>query len=297
MIEAARKYGRILQIGHQGRSIHHRVRAIELLRQGAIGKLYLAKGICFKRRRSIGKEPNTDVPPGIDYNTWVGPAPMRPFNANRFHYNWHWFWDTGNGDIGNQGVHEVDFARWGLGKNTHPKRIYSTGGKFVYDDDQETPNTQIAVFEYDDCQLHFEVRGLNTGGEASIQWDGSNYIGNQFFGSAGYMSMDANGFQIYLGDKRELSQEMKASEPRIWDTTPHVLNFLAAVRSRKHSDLACDVETAHLSSALCHLANISYRTGRKLAFQPETETIEGDGEASRLLAREYRAPFVVPGQV
>jgi hypothetical protein len=111
------------------------------------------------------------------------------------------------------------------------------------------------------------------------------------------MSMDANGFQIYLGDKRELTQEMKASEPRIWDTTPHVLNFLAAVRSRKHPDLACDVETAHLSSALCHLANISYRTGRKLSFQPETESIEGDAEASRLLTREYRAPFVVPDRV
>jgi hypothetical protein len=191
----------------------------------------------------------------------------------------------------------MDFARWGLGKTTHPKRIYSTGGKFVYDDDQETPNTQIAVFEYDDCQLQFEVRGLNTGGEASIQWDGSNFIGNEFFGSDGYLSMDANGFQIYLGDKRELSQEARAGEPRIWDTTPHVANFLAAVKSRKHGDLACDVETGHLSSSLCHLANISYRTGRKIAFHPDNETIAGDAEASRLLTRDDRQPFVVPANV
>jgi predicted dehydrogenase len=162
MIEAARKYQRIVQVGMQSRDIAHKRRAIELLRQGAIGKLYMAKGLCYKRRRSIGRQPDGPVPPGVDYDLWLGPAPWRPFNPNRFHYNWHWFWDTGNGDIGNQGVHEMDIARWGLGKQTLPTVVHSTGGKFVYDDDQETPNTQIAEFDYGDCLLVFEVRGLLT---------------------------------------------------------------------------------------------------------------------------------------
>jgi predicted dehydrogenase len=297
MVEAARKYQRIVQVGQQSRTTQHKMRAMQLLREGAIGKVYLAKGLCFKRRKSIGKEADAPVPPGIDYSTWLGPAPMRPFNPNRFHYNWHWFWDTGNGDIGNQGVHEMDIARWGLNKTTHPKRIESSGGKFVYDDDQETPNTQLATFEYDDCQLVFEVRGLLTGGETSIHYDGTNFIGNIFFGSDGFMSIDAYGFQIYLGEKRELAQEMKPSEPRIWDTTPHMANFLQAVKSRKHTDLTCDIEQGHLSASLCHLANISYRVGRKLAFDPAAERFTGDDEANKLLTRNYRDPFVVPSTV
>jgi predicted dehydrogenase len=136
MVEAARKYSRVMQVGMQSRSIQHKRRAMDLLRQGVIGKIYMAKGICYKRRPSIGKKPDGPVPPGVNYDLWLGPAPMRPFNENRFHYNWHWFWDTGNGDIGNQGVHEMDIARWGLDKSTLPKVVHSSGWKFVYDDDQ-----------------------------------------------------------------------------------------------------------------------------------------------------------------
>jgi predicted dehydrogenase len=297
IVEASRKYARIVQVGMQSHSIEHKRRAIQLLHEGVIGKIYLAKGLCFKRRKSIGKSPDGPVPPGVDYNTWLGPAPMRPFNANRFHYNWHWFWDTGNGDIGNQGVHEMDICRWGLGKMTLPKKVYSSGGKFVYDDDQETPNTQMATFEYDDCQIVFEVRGILTGGEASIPYDGSNFIGNIFLGSEGYMSLDSTGFQVYLGEKRELAQSMKATEPRIWDTAPHVNNFLQAVRSRKQTDLTCDIEEGHLAAALCHMANTSYRTGRKLAFDPAAENYGSDYEANLHLARNYRTPFVVPDKV
>ena len=298
MVEAARKYHRIVQVGMQSRSIEHKKRAIQLLREGVIGKVYMAKGLCFKRRKSIGKKPDGPVPPGVNYDIWLGPAPMRPFNENRFHYNWHWFWDTGNGDIGNQGVHEMDIARWGLGEQGFPKKVTSTGGKFAYDDDQETPNTQMSVFEYDSgAQLVFEVRGLLTGGESSIAWDGSNFIGNLFFGSEGYLSVDSNGFQVYLGEKRELSQQSKPSEPRIWDTTPHMANFLAAVRSRKPSDLNCEIEEGHQSAALCHLANISYRVGRKLTVAAGTENFGTDYEANRLLSRDYRAPYVVPETV
>ncbi len=297
MVEAARKYGRIVQTGMQSRSIIHKQRAIELLRQGVIGRIYMAKGLCYKRRKSIGKGADGPVPAGVDYNLWLGPAPMRPFNAVRFHYNWHWFWDTGNGDIGNQGVHEMDIARWGLNKKTLPRKVHSTGGKFGYDDDQETPNTQLATFEYDDCVLVFEVRGLLSGGESSIHWDGSNFIGNLFFGTEGFLSVDVNGFQVYLGEERKLAREMSFQEPRAWDTTPHMANFLQAMRTRRHTDLTCDIEEGHLSAALCHMANVSYRTGRKLTFDPAAEKFSGDAEANRHLSRVYRAPFVVPEKV
>ncbi len=297
MVEAARKYSRVMQVGMQSRSIQHKRRAMDLLRQGVIGKIYMAKGICYKRRPSIGKKPDGPVPPGVNYDLWLGPAPMRPFNENRFHYNWHWFWDTGNGDIGNQGVHEMDIARWGLNKSTLPKVVHSSGGKLVYDDDQETPNTQLSVFEWDDCQLHFEVRGLLTGGESSIAYDGRNFIGDMFFGSDGYMSVDQRGFQVYLGDGRELTERMDYAEPRIWDTAPHIGNFIEAVKSRNATDLHADILEGHLSASLCHMANISYRTGRKLTFDPVSEMFVNNPEANGLVKRKYREPYVVPAQV
>ncbi len=142
MVEVARKTGRMVQVGSQGRSTPHKIQAMKLLREGVIGKLYMAKGLCFKRRKSIGKTPPEPVPAGIDWDLFLGPAPMRPFTRNRYKYNWHWFWDTGNGDIGNQGVHEMDLCRWGLGEVGMPRWAFSSGGKYIYDDDQETPNTQ-----------------------------------------------------------------------------------------------------------------------------------------------------------
>ncbi len=299
MVDAARKYKRIVQVGHQSRTIEHKIRAMTLLREGVIGKVYLAKGLCFKRRVTIGRKPDGPVPAGVDYNQWLGPAPDRPFNPNRFHYNWHWFWDYGNGDIGNQGVHEMDIARWGLGKDTLPKTVYASGGKFVYDDDQETPNTLTATFDYGDAQLVFEVRGLITGIEADIgpEPGSMNSIGNIFFGSEGYMTVDVLGFRTFLGEKRTPGPAMKYAEPRQWDTSPHMENFLKAVRSRQARDLTCGIETGHLSAALCHLANISYRTGRKLAFDASRENFGPDREANALLTRPYRAGFVVPEKV
>lgn len=297
MVEAARKYNRIVQSGMQCRSIQHRRRAIERLHEGVIGKLYMAKGLCFKRRLSIGRKPDGPVPAGVDYDLWLGPAAFRPFNPNRFHYNWHWFWATGNGDIGNQGPHQMDLARWGLGNTTLPKRVVSTGAKFIHDDDQQTPNTQTAIFEYEDRHIVFEIRGLLTGGESSIAFDGGNYIGNLFFGSEGFMSLDAGGYQIYLGEKRELAESMKRVELSPDDPAPHVANFLDAVRSRRPDRLAAPIEEGHLSAALCHLANISYRTGRKLEFDTAAEHFSADTEANALLSRKYRPPFVVPARV
>jgi predicted dehydrogenase len=294
MVEAARKYGRIVQAGMQSRSIAHKRRAIERLREGAIGRVYMARGICFKRRTSIGRGPDGPVPKGVEYDLWLGPAPQRPFNPNRFHYNWHWYWDYGNGDIGNQGVHEMDIARWGLNVEGLPTRVFSDGGKYVYDDDQETPNTQHASFAYGGLRLVFEVRGLLSNGEGSIEFDGSNYIGNIFYGSEGFLCVDSKGYQIYLGDKAVKSEEMKAQEPRIWDTSPHFANFAAAVRSRKHTDLNADILEGHLSAGLCHLANVSYRVGRSLRFDRAAETFGKEADANALLTRNYRAPYTIP---
>ena len=299
MVEAARKYKRIVQVGHQSRSMQHKIRAIELLREGVIGKLYMARGLCFKRRKSIGAKATGLVPPDVNYDIWLGPSQELGFKENRFHYNWHWYWDFGNGDIGNQGVHEMDVARWGLGKEELPPAVYSSGGHYIYPDDQQTPNTQTAVFEYPDSQIVFEVRGLVTGGEADMQGSPTNrnVVGNLFFGADGYMTVNHDGFATYLGEEREPGPAMSSTWGPGLDSAPHFTNFLDAVKSRKHTDLHCDVEVGHRSAALCHLANISYRTNRKLKFDSRTERFQGDDEANKLLKRDYREPFVVPESV
>lgn len=297
-VEAALKYNRIVQCGMQARSLGHYRRAIELLHQNTIGKVHTAKGLCYKRRLSIGRKPDGPTPPGVDYDLWLGPAPKRAFNANRFHYNWHWFWDTGNGDIGNQGVHEMDIARWGLGNSGPSKRIASTGGKFVYDDDQETPNTQLSTFNYGDREQVFEVRGLITGPEGNMTLEeNKNYIGVIFFGTEGYLTVDSNGFQVFMGEKRERTLQVPHMEQEVWSTRPHVENFLKAVHSRRREDLHCDILEGHLSAAMCHTANTSYRLGRYLSFDPAAENYGSDKEANQFLSRQYRAPFVVPAKV
>ena len=294
MEAAARKYKRIVQIGMQGRSLAHKQRAMDLLHSGAIGQVYMARGICFKRRPSIGHTPAEPVPPGLDWDLFLGPAPMREYTKNRYQYNWHWFWDTGNGDIGNQGIHEMDLARRGLGRDL-PKGVVSTGGKYIYEDDQETPNTQIATFDYGDAELVFEVRGLNTGGEPGIPASGPNFVGVTFFGSKGFMPVDEHGFQIFLGDKREPGESMKHAESEIDDTIPHMANFLKAVKSRNPADLTADVSVGVTSAALVHMANISYRLGRKLNYDSASGAFAGDAEANAMMTRPvYRSPYVVP---
>jgi predicted dehydrogenase len=287
MVAAARKYRRIVQVGTQSRSQGHKIEAVRRLREGAIGKVYLVKGVCFKRRPSIGRTPEAAVPPGLDWDLFLGPAPVRAFTANRFKYNWHWFWDTGNGDIANQGAHEMDIARWGLGRDGYPQSVFSTGGKFAYDDDQETPNTQVAALDYGDAQILFEVRGLPAVPEENVR------IGNLFYGSEGLMALDVYGFRIYRGDGNHKILDEKYREPKPWATGPHVENFLRAVRSRNPADLTAPVETGVLSANLSHLANISYRTGRKLSIDSPLG-IAGDAGAQHLLRREYRKPYVVP---
>jgi predicted dehydrogenase len=298
MVAAARKYNRIVQIGSQSRSMEHKIRAVKLLQDGVIGKVYLAKGLCFKTRKSIGHKDDSPVPPGVDWDKFLGPAPMRPFNELRFAYNWHWFWDTGNGDIGNQGIHQMDVARWGLGVEL-PNSVSSTGGKYVFIDDQETPNTQIATFDYGDKELMFEVRGLPTGSEGNLPIRGGNSISNLFYGADGWMAMDDNGFQVYKGyeNQKTMDEKNQDREAHKEETGVHMSNFLTAVKSRDIKDLHADVRIGATSADLVHLANISYRLKRELKFDPKTLKFVDSKEANAMLTRDYRAPYVVPKNV
>jgi predicted dehydrogenase len=285
MVEAARHYGRIVQTGTQCRSHKGIQDAVEFLRSGKLGPIYMAKGLCYKPRGSIGHQNDAPVPRGLDYDIWLGPAPKRPFNPNRFHYNWHWFWDYGNGDLGNQGIHQMDLARWGLGKAELPKAVVASGGRFGYSDDGQTPNTLHVSFEFDDCELQFEVRGLITNDEAKVK------IGDIFYGTQGILAITSyESWQTFFGPKLERG-------PAGSGGGDHFANFVKAVRARDPKILNADIEQGHLSSAYCHLGNIAYRLGRKLHINPSTESFVSDVEADTMLTREYRAPFVVPAKV
>lgn len=309
LLSTARSTGRMLQIGSQHRSTPYKMRAIEALQGGLIGDLYQAKGLCYKRRKSIGHKEDEPTPPGLNWEKFLGPAPLRPFNELRFAYNWHWFWDTGNGDIGNQGVHELGIARWAMGDPQWPKTAYAHGGKFIYDDDQETPNTLTADFDFGGRELVFEVRGLMTGAEGAIPPPRRRrgqpapppsdveplnvMVGNLFYGTEGWAAMTNSGFQAFKGDSNELLMEEKPDRGRENDPVRlHMQNFLDACRSRRHQDLNDEIAIAHPSAAMCHLANISYRVGRRLTLE-DGPTFAGDDEANALLTRNYRKPYVV----
>jgi predicted dehydrogenase len=311
LVRAAEKYNRIVQHGTQIRSAPSIQEAIKRLHEGAIGEVYLARGLCFKLRDTIGHAPEESVPAGVHYDLWTGPAALKPFTRNRFHYNWHWSWDTGNGDLGNQGVHQMDVARWGLGLK-FPDRISAVGGHFIFDDDQQTPNTLNCAFEFElpagkRKMLEFEVRHGITNNEAGIGrgdlvaskhrfFGHHNTIGNIFYGSDGYLvtgDEDALSYETFLGKGEK-------SGPHGHGGGDHFANFIDCVRSRKKEDLNAPIEEGHISSALVHLANASYRLGRALRFDPDKEQVIADDEANRLLCdadRGYRAPFAVPEEV
>ena len=304
MVEAARKYNRIVQHGTQARSNGVMQEGMQKLREGIIGELYMARGMAYKWRTSIGRIKEEPVPPGVHYDLWVGPAPMKPFARQRFHYHWHFLWDYGCGEIGNQGVHQLDIMRWGLGLNTHPSRIQSMGGVYVHKDDQQTPNTQVASYEYAgrNLLLQFDVRHWMTNHEAGIgdvypTRGADNTVGVIFYGSDGYMVMPGyTSYYTFFGQKGTPGPKKEdTGDPGA--NLDHFANFVRAVRSRRASDLSADIGEGHLSAALAHLANIAYRTRRTVNFDPATETFPGDEEAGRLLTRSYRAPYVVPERV
>ena len=329
--EARAKYDRVCQAGLQSRSNTAYCQAIQYVHDGKIGKVTLARGLCYKRRKSIGHLPDGPVPPGVDYDLWLGPAPKRPFNANRFHYNWHWNWDYGDGDIANQGVHQMDVARWALQKQL-PPNVVSFGGRFGYEDDGQTPNTQVAFFDYGDAHLLFEVRGLETQPVQELS------VGTIVYGTDGFVAIANEDIDhaVAFDPKGGIVQRFKGRGN-------HFNNFITAVLSGKQSDLHCPIIEGHFSSAMCHMANISYRIvqprslwadkdaegdfqqigvrgafdlfqqhlsenglklkevayrrGPRLSFDVASERFPSDDRANALLTREYRPPFQVPQHV
>ncbi|MEX2568218.1 MAG: Gfo/Idh/MocA family oxidoreductase [Cyclobacteriaceae bacterium] len=305
LVEAADKYKNIIvQDGAEQRSNPCAKSMAKFLQKGGLGEVYMGKGICYKWRDTIGKTENSPVPEGVDYDLWLGPAPKRPFSENRFHYNWHWNWDYGNGDMGNQGVHEMDIARWGLGV-TLPTKISSIGGHFMFDDDQETPNDLISVFEFPNPRgggdkkkiLQFEVRHWITNPEiimGKTQNDNDGYmisadntVGNLFFGSEGYMAKDVKNWITFMGKKREPGEKGSG-------LGNHYENFIKAIRSNDQQLANGDIREGFYSCALIHLGNISYRLGRSLEFDPEKMEFINDREANSMLIGHYRPPFTIP---
>jgi len=285
LVEAAKKHNRVVQHGTQRRSEETWLRAIRAMREGIIGEIYMARALCFKNRNAIGPQ-DTPKPDNFDWNLWQGPADEKPFSDLYVHYNWHWFWNYGNGDIGNQGVHQMDVATWGLNKGL-PVKVESSGGRFTYKDGAETPNTQTASFTYEDgSMLVFEVRGRCTNSE------GGTKIGNLFYGSEGYFveGSDDNSMKFYDTKDKEIPiPNFEKSNSIGW-----MANFFRAVRSRKEEDNFAPPLAGHIASAHCHLANCAYRMGHTLQFDPKAEQFVNDNDANTLLTRPYRDPFVVP---
>jgi predicted dehydrogenase len=336
LVNAARQLNRIVQAGTQSRSSDAVREGIRWVREGNIGKIKCARGLCYKRRPSIGRvEGPQPIPPSIDYDLWCGPAPKEPLMRKKLHYDWHWVWPTGNGDLGNQGIHEMDMARWVLGEPAISPRILSIGGRLGYEDDGTTPNTLIVLHDYPTAPLIFEVRGLPAGAEAK---DMDKYhdvsIGVVTECEGGFMTIGGKaGVQVF--DKQgKLIKSFKGGKD-------HFANFIDAVRSRKQGDLNADILEGHLSSALCHTGNISYQLGKTqspeetrdaakcnkdlaealgrmeehlaannvelkktpatvgavLTMDPQKERFVGNSAADRMLTQEYRKPFVVPEKV
>ncbi|MCL4794026.1 MAG: Gfo/Idh/MocA family oxidoreductase [Bryobacteraceae bacterium] len=283
VIDAARRNNRIVQLGTQSRSRASTIRAIEYCRSGKIGKVLMAKAWNIQLRDHIGHKEDGPVPPGVDYETWLGPAPWIPFNENRFHYRWHWHWHFGTGDAGNDGAHQIDIARWALGVG-YPSRASGMGGKFFFDDDQQTPDTMNVTFEYPGKALIWEMRIWNPYGMNDIQ----NGVG--VYGTEGMVHIGQYarrwGFKVF--DKAGKMVHHDNTD----DGEGHQQNFIDCVRSRKLPN--ADIASAHLSIVHCHLANIVARTGHKIRFDAGTETVINDPEANIYIRRAYRTHWGTP---
>lgn len=279
MVEAARKYNRVVQMGTQRRSMPHVIEATKFVREGGIGKVGMARAWIMQKRPAIGPGKPAEVPPGVDYAMWQGPALDRPFMSNRFHYNWHWFWNWGTGELGNNGIHGLDVARWGLGVDA-PLTVSSSGGLFVFDD-REVPDTQVVSYVFPKACLVWEHRLYD-----KHPMEGLGF-GIAFYGDNGVLTIDEKGWKVEDG--------VKAGGKATEGMSAHLTNFVNCVKSRDKPN--ADIETGHLSTRLCHLGNIAHRVGRKLTFDAVTESFPGDTEANALLSREYSSRFEMPSQV
>lgn len=336
MVEAARKYGKIVQTGTQSRSSFAIRQAVQWVKDGNLGKIVVARGLCYKRRASIGKVAGPQpIPASVDYDLWCGPSPKKPLMRSKLHYDWHWVWDTGNGDVGNQGIHQMDIARWFLGETALAPAVISAGGRLGYVDDGETPNSLIVFHDYKKAPLIFEVRGLpqGTGIEKMDAYHGA---------SVGVL-IECEGGHVLIPDYNSATAfDKEGKQINKWSGSDnHYANFFKAVRSRKHEELNADISEGHISSALCHTGNISYRLGQGKSAEAVREKINAErdgaatydrmlthlqangvdlktskivqgeylkmdavkerftnsGSANKLLTREYRKPFVVPEKV
>ena len=291
LVEASERSGTLVQHGTQCRSTAMMIEAVKLLREDIIGDVLVAKCWNIQRRGSIGRGQNTDPPAELDYDNWVGPAPMIPYRTNRVHSRWTWWYHFGAGDMGNDGVHDIDYARWGLGVDTHPTKISANGGKFYFDDDQEFPDTQQVTFEYpgDDRVgsqrlLIYEQRLWST--NYPVNCDSAA----EFYGTKGQMFLSRRGKIEVRGDRN--APVRTDITPGAQDDAAHMANFCAAIRGGER--LNADALTGHLSTSLCHLGNIATRVGRSLTFDPHNEQIVGDDEANTLVRREYREHWGTP---
>jgi predicted dehydrogenase len=334
IVNAARKHKKIVQTGTQSRSSRAGIgEAVKWVQAGNLGKVLIARGTCYKPRASIGKSDGAQpIPAGIDFDLWCGPAPKDELRRKKLHYDWHWVWNYGNGDLGNQGIHQMDIARWFTGEMELSPRVWSAGGRLGYVDDGETANTQIVYHDYKKAPLIFEVRGLPSAKGARNM---DNFMGS----SVGVIIHCEGGHVLVPNYTGATAFDKDGKEIKKWTgSVDHFANFLDAVRSRKIEDLHADILEGHLSSALCHTGNISYRLGQKaapgeirekikgdrdaqatfdrmvdhlkanevdvnvdkltlgpvLTMDPKKETFSGNADASKMLTRDYRKPFVVP---
>jgi predicted dehydrogenase len=286
MVEAARKYRRVVQLGTQSRSSASLARAADLVRSGKLGKTPAARAWIGGSRPSIGKEPDAAVPAGVDYNLWLGPAPERAFNPNRFHYRWHWMWDYGTGELGNNGIHALDRLRWILNLDA-PTRVVAAGGKFFYDDDQETPDTLTVTYEFPTCLVSWEHR----------VWSKGTGSGAEVYGEHGTLVLDREGWHVEKGIE---ASDKGDGEGQGVEGSIHQRNFIDCIKDSSGETVRrpnADIEEGHKSTRMCHLGNIAFRTGRAVRFDAHRETCLDDAEANRLLGRSYREPFAVPATV
>jgi predicted dehydrogenase len=330
VVQAARKHNRMVQTGTQSRSNPGMREAMEFIHSGGIGDVKVSRGLCYKRRDSIGPKGIYEVPKSVDYDLWSGPANILPLTRKRFHYDWHWQWEYGNGDLGNQGIHQMDLCRWALGEDRLSDRVWSFGGRLGYEDAGETANTQIVVHEYGDRKLVFEVRGLET-----PEYKGAK-VGIIIEGTKGYLVMTSySSGTVFNLEGNAVKQFGGGGDDR------HYKNFTDAMRARDYKVLNADIEQGHLSSALCHLGNISLRLGNtiageevasavrdlggdaviedawnrtaehlaankvdgyqiqmgpKLQLDPVSESFIGRDAPNQWLTREYRAPYIIPSE-
>lgn len=299
MVEAARKYERVVQVGIQNRSAEYIRMALDYVRSGALGDVYFVRILNSKLRDPLGRHQDGPAPDGVDYDLWLGPAPKRPYNENHFHYHWHWFWDYGGGDVCNDGVHQTDLARWITGR-TLPRSVCSVGGTYSLNDGRETPDTQTVNWQFDGLTMvleqtlwtpymrktPFELRETDQLPNWPFSGTRVDIYGTKDFMFLGRMG---GGWQVFNADGQSVKIQPGRFAPA---NEQHVANFIECMRTRERP--SADIEEGHYSTLLTHYGNIAFRVGRTLTIDPATEGFVGDDDANALVRREYRDPWVVP---